>query len=137
MGTVIASATGDDDRPRFVDVPAAADTPEKVVRFLTGRLVEGGQLPAAESEQVVERVMRRESLGSTGIGRGMAVPHATCNRIERVACVVGRLPQPVAWSAIDGEAVRMAALVVSPDAEGRVPLRSLEWIVHRLHAGTA
>ena len=132
MGTVIASDTGDHDGPRFVDVPSAADTPEKVTRFLAGRLVEGGQLPAAELDRVVERVMRRESLGSTGIGRGIAFPHATCSQIDWVACIVGRLSQPVAWSAVDGEAVRMVALIVSPESKGAVPVGALEMMVRRL-----
>jgi PTS system fructose-specific IIA component/PTS system nitrogen regulatory IIA component len=135
MGTAVATGMADGDGPPAVDIPAAADTPEAVVRFLAGWLVADGQLPAAELEPVVGRVLRREALGSTGIGRGLAVPHTHSEAITRVAFVAGRLAAPLGWSAIDGEPVRVLALVVGAGSGTPAAIRALEEAVRRLRGG--
>ena len=52
----------------------AATDKEGVIRELVGCLVESGQLKSDEQENIVEAILKREKLGSTGIGRGIAVP---------------------------------------------------------------
>lgn len=135
MGTALAAGMADGDGPAAVDVPEAADTPEAVVRFLVGWLVADGQLPAAELEPVVGRVLRREALGSTGIGRGLAVPHAASEAIARVAFVAGRLMTPVDWASLDGAPVRTVALVIGVGSGTPEVLRALEEVVRRLRGG--
>ncbi len=48
---------------------------ESVVREMVKTLLEGGHIAAGEFESIVEAILKREELGSTGIGRGVAVPH--------------------------------------------------------------
>ncbi|MDB5310750.1 MAG: ptsN [Gemmataceae bacterium] len=135
MGAAVAIGMADGDDPPTVDVPVTVDTPEAVVRFLAGWLVADGQLPAAELEPVVGRVLRREACGSTGIGRGLAVPHGYSDAIERVAFVAGRLAAPLDWSAIDGEPVRVVALVVGTGSGTPAALQALGEAVRRLRGG--
>ena len=56
--------------------PAAAASPDAAIKFLVDHLVQTGRLPAEQAARVTSQVLRRESLGSTGIGRGIAIPHA-------------------------------------------------------------
>jgi PTS system fructose-specific IIA component/PTS system nitrogen regulatory IIA component len=118
--------------PSLVDVPATAGTPEAVVRFLVGWLVAAGRLPADELEPAVRQIMRREELGSTGVGRGLAIPHAASPAIDKPAAVVGRLAEPLDWAAGDGERVGLVALVIGPGSGAPATLRALEEAVRRL-----
>lgn len=55
---------------------------EGVIRELVESLVEAGKLPKDEQENIVQAVLKREELGSTGIGRGIAVPHTKHPSVE-------------------------------------------------------
>lgn len=70
-------------------------------------------------------INERETLGTTGIGQGLAIPHA---RIEGVDCVVGilaRLAQPVDYDAVDGRGVDVVFMLVAPLDAGSDHLRAL------------
>jgi mannitol/fructose-specific phosphotransferase system IIA component (Ntr-type) len=60
---------------------------------------------------------RRELLGSTGVGRGIAIPHCRSLVVPRVRVAYGRLATPLAWGAPDGEPVRHVFLIVAPPVE--------------------
>ena len=60
---------------------------------------------------------RRELLGSTAVGRGIAIPHCRSLVVSRVRMAYGRLVQPLPWDSIDGEPVRHIFLIVAPPVE--------------------
>lgn len=78
-----------------------------------GRIVEdtGGPVTAAA---VTEALRRREQLGSTGLGRGFALPHASMAGIETYVVALVRLAQPIAFDAIDGAPVDLVCLLPTP-----------------------
>ena len=117
-----------------VDLPTSAvSSPEAAVRFLVGQLVQSGRLAPERAETVTRQVLRRESHGSTGIGRGIAVPHARSDAVAEVLGVVGRAEPPVAWpGAADAAPVRVVCLLVTPASDPRECLRALEAAVRRL-----
>ena len=57
------------------------------------------------AEQVTPYLLKREDLGSTGIGRGVAIPHARLPDLERPYALLAKLWQPIEFDAIDGQAV--------------------------------
>jgi nitrogen PTS system EIIA component len=57
------------------------------------------------AEQVTPYLLKREDLGSTGIGRGVAIPHARLPDLERPYGLLAKLRQPIEFDAIDGQAV--------------------------------
>src|SRR5262245_60676251 len=62
-------------------------------------------------------VLQRElKLGSTGLGDGVAIPHARLDTVKDVIGVFGRAPVPVDFGAVDGEPVRLFFLIVSPES---------------------
>ena len=125
-----------DSKFQTLDVPPEADTPEAAVRFLIAELVRAGSLPAGMAADVARAVWQRERLGSTAIGRGVALPHAKARGVAGVAGVVGRCAQPLDWpGALDGGPVRLVCLVVTPAGSPGSSLRALEWLSRRLRGG--
>lgn len=61
----------------------------------------------------------RERLGSTGVGSGVALPHADIRGLERPVALFARLAAPVEWDAIDDRPVELIAMVLSPSLHGR------------------
>ena len=118
--------------------PSARASPEAAVRFLVEWLVRSGRLQPGQADRVTRQVLRRESLGSTGIGRGIAVPHALSDAVGQVLGVAGRAAGPVAWpGAFDSVPVRVVYLLVMPASAPGESLRALEAAVRKLRDGPA
>jgi Na+/H+ antiporter NhaD/arsenite permease-like protein/mannitol/fructose-specific phosphotransferase system IIA component (Ntr-type) len=62
-------------------------------------------------------LMRREELGSTGVGRGIALPHASLPTVREQTVAVIRLSGPLEWGAVDAEPVRLVVLIIAPAGE--------------------
>jgi len=74
---------------------------------------------------VLERIEERERLGSTGFGRGVAIPHARIDGLARPVAVFLRLEQPVAFDAADGMPVDIVFGLLSPEQAGAAHLHAL------------
>jgi PTS system nitrogen regulatory IIA component len=99
--------------PDRVVVPLPADDRQTAIATLTRRLAE---LAGAEYQEVLGAVLERESVLSTGIGFGVAIPHARSAAVGELTMVAGVTPRPVPFDAIDGEPVRLFFLIVGPEA---------------------
>jgi PTS system fructose-specific IIA component/PTS system nitrogen regulatory IIA component len=114
-------------------VPPHTASPEAAVAFLVGHLVRAGAVRPEDRAEVTHSVLSRESLGSTAVGRGLAVPHTTTPRVAAAVGVAGRCAAPVPWpGAADRVPVRRVCLVLAPTWEAARPL--IEAAPHR-HAG--
>lgn len=72
----------------------------------------------AKSEAVLFKTLkRRENLGSTGIGKGIAIPHCRSLVVNRLRLAYGRKPEGVDFNAIDGQPVHNLFLIVAPPLE--------------------
>ncbi len=109
-----------------------ADTKEGVIRELVQGLVDAGALSAEESEGIVKSILKREELGSTGIGRGVAVPHTKHPSIEKLIGTVAISEHGVNFDSLDGEKVHLLFLLVSPPDRPGDHLRALENISRQL-----
>jgi len=74
---------------------------------------------------VLERIEEREKLGSTGFGRGVAIPHARIPELSRPVAAFLRLDSPVAFDSADGLPVDMVFGLLSPEAAGAAHLHAL------------
>lgn len=74
-------------------------------------------LEARHTEQLLRLLQRREQLGSTGVGRGVAIPHCRSLTVGRLRVAYARLAAPVEFSAIDHQPVRHVFLIVAPPLE--------------------
>jgi mannitol/fructose-specific phosphotransferase system IIA component (Ntr-type) len=70
-----------------------------------------------DADPLLEMLRSREKLGSTGIGRGVAVPHGRSLAVQRVVAVFGHHSKGIEWQAVDGEPVRLVFLILAPPLE--------------------
>lgn len=114
-------------------VPAlAATTREDAIRELVRSLHTAGFFREAELEEIVGAVLRREQLGSTGIGRNIAIPHSRYAGVDRLIGTVGISPAGIPFDSIDGEPVYVIVLLVSPQDRPGDHLRALETVVRTM-----
>lgn len=79
-------------------------------------------LPA---EQVLDALLEREAAGSTGVGHGVAVPHARLEGLDRMRAVFVRLEQPVPFEAVDDQPVDLMFALFAPKGASSEHLRAL------------
>jgi len=104
----------------------AAETKEGVIREMVESLRAAGQFRGADVEDIVRAILRRELLGSTGIGRGVAIPHTKHTSVERLIGTVAISHKGVAFQSLDGEPVYVFVLLISPQDRPGDHLRALE-----------
>ena len=104
----------------------AAATKEGVIREMVESLRAAGQFRGTEIEDVIRAILKRELLGSTGIGRGVAIPHTKHNGVERLVGTVAVSQQGVPFESLDGEPVYVFVLLISPQDRPGDHLRALE-----------
>ena len=75
--------------------------------------------------QIFDAILQRERLGSTGVGRGIAIPHARVAGLKRIAAVFAQLDEPIEFDALDGEAVDLVFLLLAPEHAGADHLKAL------------
>ena len=98
-------------------------------------LQELSAIAAAQTEQkkrsVLDLLLARERLGSTGVGAGVAIPHAKLAGLSKPSGVFARLREPIEFDAVDGRPVDLIFLLLAPDSEGSEHLKALA-LVSRL-----
>ncbi len=114
----------------------SASDKEGVVRELVQALFDAGIIVDGELESVVKAVLKREELGSTGIGRGVAVPHTKHPGAKRLVATVGVSIAGVDFQSLDGEKVQLFFLLISPPDRPGDHLRALENISRQLRNDT-
>jgi mannitol/fructose-specific phosphotransferase system IIA component (Ntr-type) len=106
------------------------------IRELVEGLAAAGGIPAAEVDGIVAAIMKREELGSTGIGRGVAVPHTKHASVQKLVGTVGVSHEGVDFNSLDGDKVQLFFLLVSPPDRPSDHLRALENISRQLRDDT-
>jgi mannitol/fructose-specific phosphotransferase system IIA component (Ntr-type) len=92
---------------------------------LVGHLVATGQLPAAQEQEMLDAFKAREEQVSTGIGSGVAIPHAFSDHLEHVIAVFGRSRQGIDFEALDNAPVHFIILFIVPRKDYHMHLRTL------------
>jgi nitrogen PTS system EIIA component len=89
-------------------------TKEHAIQAVIDRLIEIGQLPATHREAIVSAILKRESLGSTGIGWGGAIPHAKVGTVPSLIGAIGRFSVGIPFDSVDGAPVSTVCLLLYP-----------------------
>jgi PTS system fructose-specific IIA component/PTS system nitrogen regulatory IIA component len=103
-----------------------ASSKEAVVRGMVESLRAAGHFQNADTEDIIRAILKRELLGSTGIGRGVAIPHTKHPSVERLIGTVAVSHTGVAFDSLDGEPVFIFVLLISPQDRPGDHLRALE-----------
>jgi PTS system nitrogen regulatory IIA component len=78
-----------------------------------------------DERAIFDAVWERENLGSTGYGDGVAFPHARIDGLDKVCGIFARLDEPVDFDSLDGKAVDLVFMLVSPENSGADHLTAL------------
>lgn len=78
-----------------------------------------------DERQIFETLLQRERLGSTGLGRGIAIPHVKMKALDAIVCLFARLSQPIDFESQDGEPVDLIFLLLAPDHASGDHLKAL------------
>ncbi|EAA1361788.1 TPA: PTS 2-O-a-mannosyl-D-glycerate transporter subunit IIABC [Shigella flexneri] len=105
---------------------------EEAIHALTQRLAALGKI--SSTEQFLKEVYRRESLGPTALGEGLAVPHGKTAAVKEAAFAVATLSEPLQWESVDGpEAIDLVVLLaIPPNEAGTTHMQLLTALTTRL-----
>ena len=78
-----------------------------------------------EAPAILEKLLQREQLGTTGVGQGVAIPHAKFDQIARIFGVFARLQKPIDFESIDEQPVDLIFMLIAPESSGAEHLRTL------------
>jgi mannitol/fructose-specific phosphotransferase system IIA component (Ntr-type) len=92
---------------------------------LVGHLVKTGQLPEEQREEMLQAFQEREEQVSTGVGSGVAIPHAFSDYLDHVVAVFGRSKAGIEFNALDNAPVHFIVLFIVPRKDYHMHLRTL------------
>jgi len=92
----------------------------------------GAEETAIEAHTIFESLLEREKLGSTGVGNGVAIPHAKLPGMDRIVGVFAHLNKPVTFEAVDDQPVDIVFMLLAPEGSGADHLKALSRIARIL-----
>ncbi|MBL8899498.1 MAG: PTS sugar transporter subunit IIA [Planctomycetes bacterium] len=114
--------------PENVVLDLAAAERGSIFEELADRLISSGRIPGSERSAVLAALAARETLGTTGVGRGVAIPHAKVPGVKGLHLAVGIHRGGIDFRAIDGEPVHAVVLIVRAEKQDDLHLRVLKKI---------
>ncbi|KUF10660.1 PTS sugar transporter subunit IIA [Pseudoponticoccus marisrubri] len=115
-----------------VKVVASASSKKRLMHDIAD--VAAGAYGLSESE-VFEALMERETLGPTGVGHGVALPHARVSQLTEVVGVFILLEKPIDFDAIDRQPVDVVFALFAPEEAGVEHLKALALVSRTLREG--
>ena len=113
---------GDMIAPEAVIPSLKAKSKKQVLQDLAQK---ASALTAVKAADIFESLLTRERLGSTGVGRGIAIPHCRLGPIKRIFCLFARLEPTIDFEAHDGDPVDLVFLLLAPEHAGADHLKAL------------
>jgi PTS system nitrogen regulatory IIA component len=117
--------------PTDVMLDVRASSKRALLEEFAARTAAGLGLPA---DRVAFCLRKREDLGSTGIGRGVAIPHARLPDVQRPHGLLAKLKPPIDFDAIDGQAVDVVFVLLLPAAGEQEALAALALVARTLRS---
>jgi len=117
--------------PTDVMIDVRAANKRLLLQEVAAKAAAGLGLPV---EAIASHLLKREELGSTGIGRGVAIPHARLPDLQRPFGLLAKLKQPVEFDAIDGQPVDIVFALLLPAAAENEALAALALVARTLRS---
>ena len=114
--TAVATDVGAADKPKLL---------EELAR-------KAGSTLDVQPDHILSELLKREELGSTGMGGGVAIPHARFHEVKKPFGMLVRLKKPIDFDAVDGKPVDTVFLLLLPDAPAGERLGALACIARKL-----
>ena len=114
------------------DPAAVTRVKEQVIREMVAGLHGAGYFRDADLDDIVRAVIRREQLGTTGIGKNIAIPHSRHASVDRLVGSLALSREGLPVDSLDGEQVYVFVLLLSPQDRPGDHLRALEAVVRTM-----
>jgi len=115
-----------------VVVPLESTDRDEVIELLVSKLIDAGAAPKNARQDLCDQILSREKQGSTGFGRGVAVPHVKHDKVKKIAAAVGVSPTGIDFNALDKGMVHSVFLLMSPKDQPDQHLQAMENIFSNL-----
>jgi len=102
------------------------------IRELVQSLANSGALPVEAVEEVVAALIKRETNGSTGFGKGVAVPHVKHAKVKKMVGTIGRSAAGIDFAALDHQPVYSIVLLLSPENQPQQHLQAMNIVFSNL-----
>jgi len=109
--------------PDLIALGVAARDKQELLGILVDRLLQSGRV--RDTAGLMGELLKREQVMSTGIGGGIAIPHALTNDIDTLVLVFGRTAAPMDFQALDGQPVDLVFMLVGPKSASSVYVKLL------------
>lgn len=113
---------GDLLRPEGVFASLKVKNKKQALRELA---IRAAQITGLDDRQIFDMLLQRERLGSTGVGRGIAIPHARMGGLDQIATVFAQLDEAIDFDSADGEPVDLVFVLLAPEQAGADHLKAL------------
>jgi PTS system nitrogen regulatory IIA component len=120
--------------PEAVISPLKATSKKQAIQALAAR---ASELTGLDQRDVFGTLLERERLGSTGIGRGVAIPHGRIEGLPRLFGLFARADKPIPFEASDDVPVDLIFLLLAPEGAGAEHLKALARIARMLRDGSS
>jgi PTS system nitrogen regulatory IIA component len=109
-------------KPEAIYPSLKAKTKKQALQELAQR---AAVLTGVDVREIFDTLLQREHLGSTGIGRGIAIPHGRVTALRSIVSLFARLEEPIDFEALDNEPVDLIFLLLAPEHAGADHLKAL------------
>ena len=108
--------------PKSVEVDLNATSKKHALQELSAQAAE---LTGLSERQILDVLLEREKLGSTGVGQGIAIPHGRMSELNRIYGLFARLNKPIGFHSVDGQPGDLVFLLLAPESAGADHLKAL------------
>ncbi|MFH1798639.1 MAG: PTS sugar transporter subunit IIA [Candidatus Omnitrophota bacterium] len=98
---------------------------DEVLSELVNLLQVSGDIKKSEKTEILKKLKEREALGSTGIGKGIAIPHAKCPKMKKMFASFGVSKKGIDFKSLDGESAHIFFLLIAPGETPGLHLKAL------------
>jgi len=109
-----------------------ATTKEAAIREIVESLRASGHVKSNDQENIIKAILKREQLGTTGIGRGVAIPHTKHEAVEKLLGTIAVSHSGVPFDSLDSEPVYVFVMLISPQDRPGEHLRALDNVSRNL-----
>lgn len=114
------------DNSIIFDLKAASR--DEALREILCKIRDNGLIESSAFNEILQKLIEREELGSTGVGNGIAVPHTKNKLFSKPILCIARTQHGVSFGALDGEPVHLFFMLLSPDKNATHHLKALTFI---------
>ncbi|MBN1164628.1 MAG: PTS sugar transporter subunit IIA [Candidatus Krumholzibacteriota bacterium] len=121
-------------KPENVKLDLEGSSKREVIEELVEHMAETDE--ESDADCILEAVLKREREGSTGLEKGIAIPHAKCDAVRKLSIVIGVSREGVDFESLDGKPAHLFFLMIAPLSESGPHVQAIAKIVKMIKLET-